>query len=137
MGATGACAGDPPQTAPSSPSYSKPAAGSLPVDSRLLAVADAILAEGEPLKPDAGRRHSTAFIHADDSGRVHAYIFCEPGQCMAVADALLDKGGRTERIQIQEDRPYIKGWIPAIDLRAIAQRGGVRSIKAPDYAFTR
>lgn len=112
-------------------------AESLPVNGQLLAAADAIVAEGAPLKPDAARRYSTPLLRVDDSGLIQAYIYCERERCQAIGDALLDAGGRVEDIQTQAARPLIQGWIPAVYMREAARLDGVISIGLPAYAHTR
>ncbi len=110
---------------------------SLPLNSQLLAVADAIVAEGLPLQPGAGRRYSSPLLRVDDSGLIQVYVYCERERCQAVGDALLDAGGRVEDIRTQMARPLIQGWIPAAYVRQAAALEGVISIGLPAYAHTR
>jgi hypothetical protein len=136
----GGCSWAGAEMSPKSPrtlSTAKPRAESLPIDSQLLATADAILAEGSPLKPGAGRRYSSVVVRADDAGRIQAYVYCERDLCEPVADALLDAGGKVELIRIRDARPVIQAWIPAGQLRAAAGINGVEAIDAPHYAHTR
>jgi hypothetical protein len=109
----------------------------LPVNGQLLAAADAIVAEGVPLKPDAARRYSTPLLRVDDRGLIQAYLYCERERCQAIGDALLDAGGRVEDIHTQAARPLIRGWIPAVYMREAARLDGVISIGLPAYAHTR
>ncbi len=136
----GGCSWAGAEMSPKSPrtlSTAKPRAESLPINGQLLATADAILAEGSPLQPDAGRRHSSIFVRADDTGRVQTYVYCVREHCEAIADALLDTGGRVELIRLTDARPVIQAWIPAAYLRTAAELDGVQSITPPHYAHTR
>jgi hypothetical protein len=130
-----ACAWAGAEMTPKTPAVSA-ADAELPIDQHLLITARAILAEGIPLEPNAGRRYSTTFVRADDSGRLQAYIYCHRTRCEELADVLLGAGSRVEMIRMQVDKPVIQAWIPAPYLRSAARLEGVEYISPPRYAYT-
>lgn len=80
---------------------------------------------------DESRRFSSDLLRIDDTGRVQVYVFVTEVSESAL-DSLRHHGFDVEIINV--DVAVVQGWIPVMNLEALAAEPVVRKIRPPSYA---